>query len=64
MIKAKTTIIAGGQTFKEGQTVTGLSKLDKDWMKKAGYIIETATKKETTVKIPERVEEDVNNEDL
>lgn len=46
MIKANTTIIAGGKTFQAGQTVTGLSKLDKKWMTDAGYITETAGKKE------------------
>lgn len=46
MIKANTTIIAGGKTFQAGQTVSGLSKLDKKWMLEAGYITETAGKKE------------------
>lgn len=46
MIKANTTIIAGGKTFQAGQTVTGLSKLDKKWMSAAGYITETAGRKE------------------
>ncbi|MCM1045631.1 MAG: hypothetical protein NC417_08985 [Candidatus Gastranaerophilales bacterium] len=45
MIKAKTTIIAGGKPFQAGQTVTGLSKLDRKWMSEAGYITETVEKK-------------------
>lgn len=47
MIKAKTTILAGGKTFQAGQTVNGLSRLDKKWMSEAGYITETAGKKES-----------------
>lgn len=47
MIKAKTTIIVGSNTFHAGQTVTGLSPIDREWMKKAGYITETTNKKET-----------------
>lgn len=46
MIKANTTIIAGGKTIQAGQTVNGLSKLDKKWMLEAGYITEIASKKE------------------
>lgn len=46
MIKANTTIIASGKTFQPGQTVTGLSRLDKKWMSDAGYIMETAIRKE------------------
>lgn len=46
MIKANTTIIAGGKTFQAGQTVNGLSKLDKKWMSDAGYITETAGKRD------------------
>lgn len=46
MIKANTTIIAGGKVFQAGQTVNGLSKLDKKWMSDAGYITETAGRKE------------------
>ena len=47
MIKANTTIIAGGKTFQAGQTVNGLSKMDRKWMSDAGYITETAGKRET-----------------
>lgn len=46
MIKANTTIIACGKTFQAGQTVNGLSKMDKKWMLDAGYITETASRKE------------------
>lgn len=53
MIKAKTTIIAGGKTFHAGQTVNGLSRLDKKWMSDAGYITETVGKKETEPSEPE-----------
>ena len=44
-IKANTTIIAGEKTFQAGQTVNGLSKMDKKWMLEAGYITETAGRK-------------------
>lgn len=56
MIKANTKIIAGGKTFEIGQTVTGLSKLDKKWMLEAGYITETVSRKEETEQ-PAQVEE-------
>lgn len=46
MIKANTRIIAGKKTFHSGQTVYGLSKVDKSWMLAAGYITETAGRKE------------------
>lgn len=42
MIKADTTVIVGGKTYTAGQTINGLSKRDKEWMEKAGYITETA----------------------
>lgn len=45
MIKANTTVKAGGKTYTTGQTITGLSKLDKAWMKEAGYIFETIAPK-------------------
>lgn len=45
MIKAKTRILVNGKTFQAGQTVTGLSKMDKKWMSDAGYITETAGRK-------------------
>ena len=48
MIKANTTIIVSEKTFQAGQTVSGLSKMDKKWMSEAGYITETADKKETS----------------
>lgn len=47
MIKAKTRILVNGKTFQPGQTVTGLSKMDKKWMSDAGYITETAGRKVT-----------------
>ncbi len=46
MIKANVVIQAGGRTYQRGQTVTGLSELDKKWMKAAGYVTETAGRKE------------------
>ncbi|MBO5032139.1 MAG: hypothetical protein J6C19_07955 [Lachnospiraceae bacterium] len=46
MVKAETTIIVGKKTYHAGQTVTGLSEIDKKWMKKAGYITETAGRKD------------------
>ncbi len=45
MIKANTMIIVNGKTFQAGQTVNGLSKMDKKWMSDAGYITETAGRK-------------------
>lgn len=45
MIKANTMIVVSGKTFQAGQTVTGLSKIDKKWMSDAGYITETAGRK-------------------
>lgn len=44
MVKANTTIISGDRIYHEGQAVTGLSKVDISWMKKAGYITETGKK--------------------
>nr|WP_300838890.1 hypothetical protein [uncultured Acetatifactor sp.] len=46
MIKARTMIVVGKKTFQAGQTVTGLSKMDKKWMSDAGYIKETESRKE------------------
>ena len=46
MIKAKSKIIVGKKTFLPGETVKGLSRIDKEWMKKAGYIIEEAGHKD------------------
>lgn len=48
MIKANTTIIVGEKTFHSGQTVSGLSKMDKKWMSEAGYITEIVDKKEVS----------------
>lgn len=48
MLKANTTIIAGDKKYHKGQAVTGLSQMDKEWMAKAGYITETAAKKESS----------------
>ena len=56
MVKANTTIIVGEKVFQTGQAVNGLSKLDKKWMLEAGYIIETARKKEETAQ-PAQTEE-------
>ena len=46
MLTAKTTVIVGKKSYTKGQTVTGLSKIDREWMKLAG-LIEEAGKKET-----------------
>ena len=46
MIKARTMIVLGKKTFQAGQTVTGLSKMDKKWMLDAGYIKESESRKE------------------
>lgn len=40
MIKANTAVIVKGKTYDAGQTVEGLSKLDKTWMEEKGYITE------------------------
>lgn len=45
-ITANTTVIVGSKKYQKGQTVTGLSVLDKEWMKKAGFISETPAGKE------------------
>ena len=45
-ITANTTIIVDGKTYKAGQTIPSLAAIDKEWMKKAGYVTETANKKE------------------
>ncbi|WP_456109156.1 hypothetical protein [Roseburia hominis] len=47
MLTAKTTVIVGKKSYTKGQTVTGLSKIDREWMKLAGLIEEAAGKKET-----------------
>lgn len=46
MIKANTEIIVGSKIFRPGQTVTGLSRMDKEWMKSKGYITEYTGRKE------------------
>jgi hypothetical protein len=38
MIKAISQIAVGSKIFKKGETVTGLSGLDKKWMKEEGLI--------------------------
>lgn len=47
MLTAKTTVIVGKKSYTKGQTVIGLSKIDREWMKLAGLIEEEAGKKET-----------------
>ena len=47
MLTAKTTVIVGKKSYTKRQTVTGLSKIDREWMKLAGLIEEAAGKKET-----------------
>ncbi len=48
MLKAISTIIVGSKVFRTGQTVTGLSPIDKNWMKKAGYIAETVGREKSS----------------
>lgn len=43
---ANTTVISGGRTYKAGQTITGLSAIDKAWMARAGYITEKVNRRE------------------
>lgn len=62
MVRANTTIITGGRIFKAGQTVTGLSKIDKEWMKKAGCITESAGGKESPVENTAQKESMANGE--
>ena len=38
MVKAISQIAVGSKIFKKGETVTGLSRLDKKWMKEEGLI--------------------------
>lgn len=57
MIKANTIIRVGSRVYRAGQTVTGLSKTDREWMGKAGYITEIAAgKKEDPSEIPAKEE--------
>jgi hypothetical protein len=37
-ITANSTIRSGGRLYHAGQTVTGLSKTDIEWMQRGGYI--------------------------
>lgn len=55
MLTAKTTVIVGKKIYTKGQTVTGLSKIDREWMKLAGIIEETTGKKE--IKKPEETKD-------
>ncbi len=57
MLTAKTTVIVGKKSYTKGQTVTGLSKIDKEWMKLAGLIEETIGKKEA--KKPEETKDEL-----
>lgn len=45
-IIANTTVISGGRTYKAGQTINGLSTIDKEWMACAGYITEKVNRRE------------------
>lgn len=38
MVKAISQIAVGSKIFKKGETVTGLSELDKKWMEEEGLI--------------------------
>ena len=58
-ITANTTVIAGGRTYKAGQTIPSLSAIDKEWMKKAGYITEAANKKEDKKTIAEDLKDEL-----
>lgn len=61
MVKANTKIIVAGKTFMCGQTVSGLSAIDKEWMKDAGYITELADKERL---LEEEIKEGVANGEL
>ena len=63
MFKANTTIIAGGKIYHDGQTVQGLSKIDRDWMEKAGYITESTRKKENPIAEAPAVEQSEDKKD-
>lgn len=43
---ANTTIIVGNKTFQKGETVIGLSEIDKKWMLKEKYIVPSQKSKE------------------
>lgn len=58
-ITANTTVIMGGRTYKAGQTIPSLSAIDKEWMKKAGYITEIANKKEDKKTIAEDLKDEL-----
>jgi hypothetical protein len=50
MVKANTTVVVDGKQYQKGQTVEGLSDIDRAWMKENGYITATdsaGTKKKT-----------------
>lgn len=46
MLKAVSIIISGDKVFEPGQVVAGLSPIDMEWMKKAGYILDEASSTE------------------
>ena len=58
-IIANTTVIVGDRKYQKGQTVTGLSAFDKEWMKKAGYISETPAGKEEKKAIKEESKDEL-----
>lgn len=44
MLKAKTTVIVGKTTYKEGEIIKNLPPNDVKWMKSEGYIEEISEK--------------------
>jgi hypothetical protein len=45
MLRAKVRIESGGNVFEIGQSVTGLSKADKEWLTGKGYAEEVKSEK-------------------
>lgn len=50
MLKAKTTVIVGKTTYKEGEIIKNLPPNDIKWMKSEGYIEEISENKKESKK--------------
>ena len=50
MLKAKTTVIVGKTTYKEGEIIKNLPPNDVKWMKSEGYIEEISENKKESKK--------------
>ena len=50
MLKAKTTVIVGKTTYKEGEIIKNLPPNDVKWMKSEGYIEEISENKNASKK--------------